>query len=178
MDGEMVLPDVEIQVGERTAMTPAPLTNLKAEGAPYPFTARLTGFRLYSGQITFKGGGEQVMKFQMQRERKPSPPVIAAPTPTPKPPALPKPPPASKQAPVAKGPTGQLAATTSPSGAEAWVNGKRIPKAKTPLMNNAALVLPVGKHAIQFKLNNMVSDILMVEIKEGEVSKLPGVELK
>jgi len=48
----------------------------------------------------------------------------------------------------------------------------------TPVALGSPLVLPAGNRVIQFRLGSQKSRPRMVEIKEGELSKLVNVELE
>jgi hypothetical protein len=104
----------------------------------------------------------------VKAEPKPEPrPVVKAePKPEPKPvvKAEPKPEPEPKPAPKPKG-NGKLACTSSPIGADIFIDGKPTGK-KTPLSKANAIELPLGKHKIMFKLDGKSSTPADFELTE------------
>ncbi|MCY1002590.1 protein kinase [Myxococcus sp. MISCRS1] len=164
----------EISVnGSRVGLTPdARMANLEA-GKTYQFTAKLAGYKPYSGKFVAKGEGDELtVPFQLVKEEAPRPPkpvVQADPPPTPRP-QPPKPPPASKA-------TGTLACSTKPAGAEIFVDGKKTGR-QTPVTLGSPLVLPVGKRKITFKLNGKTSKPFVVSIAEGKMEKLVNVAIE
>lgn len=78
-----------------------------------------------------------------------------------------KPPKEDRPKPAAKGAKGMLACTSSPVGAEVWIDGKNTGKV-TPVSRTQAIELPVGRHKLTFKLGGKSSPAKDIVITEGE----------
>ena len=159
-----------------------------------PFGKVVTGQAKKAGfePLTFKVENAQKLAvveqpLTLQREKKPEPkpepkpvaakpepkpepkPVAAKPEPKPEPKPVavkpePKPEPEPKPAPKPRG-NGKLACTSSPIGADIFIDGKPTGK-KTPLSKANAIELPLGKHKIMFKLDGKSSTPAEFELTE------------
>jgi len=162
--------------GERLGRIPgARMANLEV-GKTYKFTAKLAGYKPYSGEFKADGSREQVtVEFAMTREPEP----VAAETPQPKPPPkAPAPAPAPRPPPkVAKAVMGKFACSTKPAGADIYVDGKKTNR-QTPVTLGSPLMLPVGKRKISFKLNGKATKPVVVDITEDGVAKLVNVPIE
>ncbi|NTX63080.1 protein kinase [Myxococcus sp. CA051A] len=143
--------------GKKVGRTPAArLANLEV-GKTYQFTAKLAGYKTYSGEFLAEGdGGELTISFDLTKEEKRVETV--------------KPPPAPPTPPKPKA-TGMLACSTKPAGAEILVDGKKTGR-QTPVTLGSPLVLPVGKRKISFKLNGKTTKPVVVSISENKIEKL------
>jgi len=110
----------------------------------------------------------------MPKEAKPDrpekkPETVAVRQPDEKKPDKPKEPREDKPAkqPAPKGAKGMLACTSSPVGAEVWIDGKNTGKV-TPVSRTQAIELPVGKHKLTFKLGGKSSPAKDIVITDGE----------
>ncbi|NNB97818.1 protein kinase [Corallococcus exiguus] len=149
-------------------------------GKKYTFTAKRAGFKPFSGDFTSSGNTEVRVAVDMVEEApppepkpkppppepKPKPPPVAV-TPTPKPPPEPKPKPAAAA-------MGKFACSTSPTGAQIWVDGKNTGRLSPVTLGNP-LSLPVGKHKVVFKLNGKSTKPQVVVIEAEGVAKLINV---
>ncbi|AGC46443.1 serine/threonine protein kinase [Myxococcus stipitatus DSM 14675] len=155
--------------GKRVGLTPdARMPNLE-EGKTYQFTAKLAGYKTYSGKFVAKAkgeGDELTVSFALAKVEEV---VRAEPTP-PKPPPAPAPTPKSKA-------TGTLACSTKPAGAEILVDGKKTGR-QTPVTLGSPLVLPVGKRKISFRLNGKTTKPTVVVISEGKLEKLVNIAIE
>ncbi|CAM4473232.1 serine/threonine-protein kinase [Corallococcus exiguus] len=152
-------------------------------GKKYTFTAKRAGFKPFSGDFTSSGNTEVRVAVDMVEEApppepkpkppppepKPKPPPVAV-TPTPKPPPEPKPKPAAAA-------MGKLACSTSPAGAQLWVDGKNTGRV-TPVTLGNPLSLPVGKRKVVFKLNGKSTKPQVVVVEAEGVAKLIGVKVE
>ncbi len=160
--------------GERLGRIPdARMANLEV-GKTYKFTAKLAGYKTYSGEFKADGSSEQLkVEFAMVKE----PEAVVADAPQqPKAPATPKPPPAPKP-PKAPKVMGKFACSTKPAGADIYVDGKKTNR-QTPVTLGSPLMLPVGKRKISFKLNGKSTKPEVVEITETGVAKLVNVPIE
>ncbi|NPC71432.1 serine/threonine-protein kinase [Corallococcus exiguus] len=149
-------------------------------GKKYTFTAKRAGFKPFSGDFTSSGNTEVRVAVDMVEEApppepkpkppppepKPKPPPVAV-TPTPKPPPEPKPKPAAAA-------MGKFACSTSPTGAQIWVDGKNTGRLSPVTLGNP-LSLPVGKRKVVFKLNGKSTKPQVVVIEAEGVAKLINV---
>ncbi|RKH02942.1 protein kinase [Corallococcus sp. CA047B] len=147
-------------------------------GKTYSFTAKREGFKPFTGQFKSSGDAEVKVAFKLE--------AVPEPTPTPEAPTPPKPKP-PKPAPVVATPTqpkppkpapsnavGKFACSTSPAGAQIWVDGKNTGRVSPVPLGNP-LSLPVGKRKVVFKLNGKSTKPQVVTIEEGNVAKLINV---
>ncbi|WP_426753128.1 protein kinase domain-containing protein [Myxococcus sp. Y35] len=157
--------------GEQVGRIPdARMANLEV-GKTYKFTAKLAGYKTYSGEFKADGSKEQVtVEFAMTKE--PAPVVADAP----QQPKAPKPPPAPR-APRAPKVLGKFACSTKPAGADIYVDGKKTNR-QTPVTLGSPLMLPVGKRKISFKLNGKTTKPVVVDITENNVAKLVNVPIE
>ncbi|QDE84330.1 serine/threonine protein kinase [Myxococcus xanthus] len=165
----------EISVnGERLGRIPdARMANLEV-GKTYSFTAKLAGYKPYSGEFKADGSSQQVtVAFEMTKEPQPEPTVANV---RPPPQAAPKPPPAPKP-PRAPKVMGKFACSTKPAGADIYVDGKKTNR-QTPVTLGSPLMLPVGKRKISFKLNGKTTKPVVVDITEDSVAKLVNVPIE
>lgn len=158
--------------GERLGRVPgARLANLEV-GKTYSFTAKLAGYKPYSGEFKADGSTPQVtVAFEMTKEAPPEPVAnVRPPQATPKPPPAPRPPKAPKV-------MGKFACSTKPAGADIYVDGKKTNR-QTPVTLGSPLMLPVGKRKISFKLNGKTTKPVVVDITENNVAKLVNVPIE
>ncbi|RKG94632.1 serine/threonine protein kinase [Corallococcus sp. CA053C] len=148
-------------------------------GKTYRVTAKRAGFKPFQGEFTSTGDAEVKVAVAMEAEPvsepppkptppkptppKPKPVVVAEPTPKPTPP---KPAPASAK--------GKFACSTSPAGAQIWVDGKNTNRVSPVPLGNP-LELPVGKRKVVFKLNGKSTKPQVVVIEAEGVAKLINV---
>ncbi|RKH62443.1 serine/threonine-protein kinase [Corallococcus llansteffanensis] len=150
-------------------------------GKTYRFTAKRAGFKPFQGEFTSTGDAEVKVAVTLEAEPvsepppKPTPPKPTPPTPKPRPPVVveptpkptpPKPPPASAK--------GKFACSTSPAGAQIWVDGKNTNRVSPVPLGNP-LELPVGKRKVVFKLNGKSTKPQVVVIEADGVAKLINV---
>ncbi|HYH97488.1 toll/interleukin-1 receptor domain-containing protein [Hyalangium sp.] len=148
--------------GKSVGQTPnAKALNLTV-GKTYRFVAKRAGYKPYAGEFKYEGISELEVEFELEKEE-PNPTATSAPQPT-QPVVTPTP-----KAALAK--LGRFAASTSPSGAQIWVDGKDTGRL-TPVPIGSALMLPVGRRKIVFKLNDKQSKPQTVTITEGEVATM------
>ncbi|QAT84168.1 serine/threonine protein kinase [Corallococcus coralloides] len=144
-------------------------------GKKYTFTAKRSGFKPFSGDFTSDGNAEVRVAVDMVEEApppepKPKPkPVVA----TPKPPPEPKPKPEPRPKPAAAA-MGKFACSTSPAGAQIWVDGRNTGRVSPVPLGNP-LQLPVGKRKVVFKLNGKSTKPQVVVIDKENVAKLINV---
>ncbi|AEI68171.1 serine/threonine protein kinase [Corallococcus macrosporus] len=160
--------------GERLGKVPdARMANLEV-GKTYSFTAKLAGYKPYSGEFKADGSTPQLtVAFEMTKE--PEPVVNVRPPPQ----AAPKPPPAPRapRAPRAPKVMGKFACSTKPAGADIYVDGKKTNR-QTPVTLGSPLMLPVGKRKISFKLNGKSTKPVVVDITENNIAKLVNVPIE
>ena len=138
-------------------------------GKKYTFTAKRSGFKPFSGDFTSNGNTEVRVAVDMVEEAPPP-----EPKPKPKPVvATPKPPPEPKPKPAAAA-MGKFACSTSPAGAQIWVDGKNTGRVSPVPLGNP-LQLPVGKRKVVFKLNGKSTKPQVVVIDTENVAKLINV---
>jgi outer membrane biosynthesis protein TonB len=166
-------PKVEIvRNGKVIGTTPFELKNLK-EGETIDYVARKSGFSETSSSVSNndkkaviekdiylervaakdpepKPVAKNEPKPEPKNEPKPEPKPVAKNEPKPEPKPQPKNEPKPEPKPVAAKGSGKAAFTSSPVGAEIWVDGKNTGK-KTPLPKTAALEFSIGKHKVVFK---------------------------
>ncbi|GMU03720.1 hypothetical protein KH5H1_78430 [Corallococcus caeni] len=149
-------------------------------GKKYTFTAKRAGYKPFSGDFTSKGDAEVRVPVDMVAESpppepkatptptppKPKPPVVAEPSPKPQP----KPPPPKPAAAA----MGKFACSTSPAGAQIWVDGKNTGRVSPVTLGNP-LALPVGKRKVVFKLNGKSTKPQVVVIEAEGIAKLINV---
>ncbi|NOJ97114.1 protein kinase [Corallococcus coralloides] len=145
-------------------------------GKKYTFTAKRSGFKPFSGDFTSNGNTEVRVAVDMVEEAPPPEPKPKPPPPEPKPKpvvATPKPPPEPKPKPAAAA-LGKFACSTSPAGAQIWVDGKNTGRVSPVPLGNP-LQLPVGKRKVVFKLNGKSTKPQVVVIDTENVAKLINV---
>ncbi|CAM3666010.1 protein kinase [Corallococcus sp. ZKHCc1 1396] len=146
-------------------------------GKTYTFTAKREGFKPFTGD--FKSSGDAEVKVAVKLEAVPQPPPDTTPAP-PKQPKQPKPtpvvtaPPPKPPKPAPSNAVGKFACSTSPAGAQIWVDGKNTGRVSPVPLGNP-LSLPVGKRKVVFKLNGKSTKPQVVVIEEGNVAKLINV---
>ncbi|RJS18672.1 protein kinase [Corallococcus sp. H22C18031201] len=142
-----------------------------AVGKSYKFTARLAGYKPYSGR--FESDGSDVLKvtFALEKEPEREPPPPRTPKPAPPPPV------AAVKTPPKAAVMGKFACSTKPAGAQIWVDGKNTGR-ETPVALGNPLMLPVGKRKIVFKLNGKSTKPQVVPISEDGVAKLVNVPIE
>jgi len=162
--------------GKRVGKTPDARLADAEIGKTYQFTAKLAGYKQYSGKFVAKGEGEeQTVAFAMVKEE--PEPVAAVETPRPpKPSSTPQTKSSAPPAPKSKA-TGMLACSTKPAGAEIIVDGKKTGR-QTPVTLGSPLVLPVGKRKISFKLGNKTTKPVVVSISENKMEKLVNIAIE
>ncbi len=166
-------PKVEIvRNGKVIGTTPLEVKELK-QGEPFDFVARKAGFSEVSSSLSNpdkKAVVEKDIFLDRVAAKEPEPKVVKnepkpeprnEPKPEPKvvknePKPEPKPQPKPEPKPVAAKGSGKAAFTSSPVGAEIWVDGKNTGK-KTPLPKTAALEFSIGKHKAIFKQGGKAS---------------------
>ena len=161
---------VEVLVdGKPIGKTPtAQLANL-TPGRVYKVSARLPGYKPYSGEFSSKD--EPELRVELPLEKEPPPRVVPPPKPAPLPaPVVAKPPP---HVPANK-PKGRLACSSNPAGAEIFVDGRSTGR-QTPVPISNPLELPVGAHKVVFKFGGKSSAAQPIDIKAEEVSTLRNV---
>ncbi|TSC22588.1 serine/threonine-protein kinase [Corallococcus sp. Z5C101001] len=144
-------------------------------GKKYTFTAKRSGYKPFSGDFLSGGDTEVRVAVDMEAEPAPEPPKPTPPKPKPPPPvvvATPKPPPPPK--PVAAAAMGKFACSTSPAGAQIWVDGKNTGRVSPVPLGNP-LSLAVGKRKVVFKLNGKSTKPQVVVIEAEGVAKLINV---
>ncbi|RKH58076.1 serine/threonine-protein kinase [Corallococcus aberystwythensis] len=149
-------------------------------GKTYTFTAKRAGYKPFSGDFTSNGDTEVRVSVDMVAEAPPPEPKPkpTPPEPKPKPPPVavaptPKPPPEPKPKPAAAA-MGKFACSTSPAGAQIWVDGKNTGRVSPVPLGNP-LTLPVGKRKVFFKLNGKATKPQVVVIEAEGVAKLINV---
>ncbi|GEN09354.1 Serine/threonine protein kinase [Myxococcus fulvus] len=168
----------EISVeGSRVGLTPdARMANLEV-GKTYQFTAKLAGYKPYSGKFVAKGDGDELtVPFKLVKDEPPPPKPVVQKEPAPPRDTAPRPTTTTPRPPPSKA-TGTLACSTKPAGAEIFVDGKKTGR-QTPVTLGSPLVLPVGKRKITFKLNGKTSKPFVVSIAEGKMEKLVNVAIE
>ncbi len=172
---------VEISIdGKRAGTTPGvALTDLKP-GRKYTYAAKLSGYKLLTGQFEAPESGEIKVPLKLEREQ-PEPVRVSAREP--KSPRTERREPAEAPTPVAPQPveekhaakvaTGMIACASEPAGAEVWVDGKKTGRT-TPVSRAQPLALPVGKRKIFFKFNGKQSPTQTVEVTEAETLVVRG----
>jgi serine/threonine protein kinase len=157
--------------GKRLGRTPdARAANLEA-GKKYKFTAKLAGYKTYSGEFLADGREtEMTVPFELTKEQPEREPVREPrPKPTP-PPVVTKTKPAGKV-------MGKFACSTKPAGADILVDGKKTGR-QTPVPLSAPLMLPVGNRKVTFRLNGKTTKPQVVAITEDGVAKLLNVPIE
>jgi hypothetical protein len=153
------------------------LANL-AMGKSYRFVAKRAGYKSFSGQFSSDGEPEVRVAFSLEKVAEAPPPQetrrppVVEREPKREPAPTPRPPPASA---VAK--QGKFACSTTPAGAQIWVDGKNSGRV-TPVPLSNALLLPVGNRKIVFKLNGKQTKPQVVAVTEDGVAKLVGVPIE
>ncbi len=157
---------VQIKLGEQVVGTTPDARAADLEvGATYRYTASAAGYQAAKGEFSSKEAAEIEVEVKL---------VKAPPHGRESPRRS-----ASRQRTVAaKGrATGTLACSTHPAGAQVWVDGKFTGR-ETPIAQGSPLVLPVGNRVIRFKMGDKESAPRMIEVREGELTKLVGVPLE
>ncbi|MDQ3265987.1 MAG: protein kinase [Myxococcota bacterium] len=136
---------------------------VRAEGLEvnraYRYRAEKDGFVPQSDQLSSSLVGERMVKVEMTPLPRPSRSRAAA----------------SGSSRAQKG-RGFLLVTSEPDGAAVWVDGKPTSR-RTPILPSNPLVVAVGTRKILIEVGGISSELLVVEVREGETVSLEDVVL-
>ena len=163
--------------GKAVGKTPSVKLENLVVGTTYHFTAKLSGYRSYSG--SFGSKGEEAVVVPVELEKLEPAHEHAAVVPVHHEHASVEPAHHERTAShrALRKALGRLACSTHPAGAEIWVDHRNTGR-QTPVALSNPLMLPVGSHTVVFRRGSRRSEPVKVVIDEKETAKLVNVPLE
>ena len=138
-------------------------------GRRYTYEVRKEGYQTVKETFTAVDGHLMEIEVTLEEIPKPKPAVASSPAPRARPARASKPARSSTA-------MGRLALSSSPSGAEIYIDGRNTGR-KTPVGLSSALSVPVGEHTVVFKLDGKSSKPQKIVVQKDGITKLAGVPI-